>query len=329
MLELYYSDPKDVENGKDMYAITDFVMEAVWSGDREQAARKLSFTIAYNTSDKDLTFPAIDMKMGGIISVFYSDDVQPRVQIFTGHIFYRHRNTEQYSFEYTAYDDMIYLAKSKIYKVLDNVSVTEAIRQISGELGLETSDMPTISTKVNFLADGKSCTEVFKELERQSLADTGKDFSVVCLLGKITLIQKGEAITDYIAIDDRDLFHTEHSESIEDMVNRVAAVDETGHICQIFSNEEDITKYGIIQNIYRMQPDKSGTVDNTKAAKAMLKRLQEHSSLEGIGNIQCITGYAVMLQEEQLKGKFFIQSDTHTFKNGQHTMSLTLEYMEE
>ena len=56
-------------------------------------------------------------------------------------------------------------------------------------------------------------------------------------------------------------------------------------------------------------------------------RQKDESSLKGLGYIQCITGYAIMAQEEQLKGKFYIKSDTHTFENGQHTMDLTLEYM--
>lgn len=330
MLEIYYSDPPNVADGKSMYNITDFVMETTWSGDAEQAARKMEITMAYNTTDRDRTFPAMDLKLGGALYAFYSDDTQPRVQIFTGRIFYRHRNTSGFTFEYTAYDSMIYLAKSKIYKVLDNISVTDAVRQICAEIGVETGELPAISTKVNFIADGKTCTEVIRELARQSEADTGQDFSAVCLMGKVSLILKGETITDYIAIDDRDIFHTEHAQSIENMINRVAAVDETGKVCQIFSNEEDIAQYGTIQDVYRMQPPKAGeAVDNAKAAAACLKRMEEHSSLEGIGNIQCITGYAVTLQEEQLKGTFFIRSDTHTFKNGQHTMVLSLGYMEE
>lgn len=36
----------------------------------------------------------------------------------------------------------------------------------------------------------------------------------------------------------------------------------------------------------------------------------------------------IEVQEEQLKGKFFIKSDTHNFSGNVHTMDLTLEYMQ-
>ena len=39
------------------------------------------------------------------------------------------------------------------------------------------------------------------------------------------------------------------------------------------------------------------------------------SSISAIGNMQCISGYSVVIEEEQLKGVFFIKSDTHTFEN--------------
>ena len=53
------------------------------------------------------------------------------------------------------------------------------------------------------------------------------------------------------------------------------------------------------------------------------------SSISALGNIQCIAGYSVVIEEEQLKGVFFIKSDTHIFENNTHTMELNLEYIRE
>lgn len=112
------------------------------------------------------------------------------------------------------------------------------------------------------------------------------------------------------------------------MVNRIKSVDDNGNICQVFTNENDVTHFGMIQDIYKMQPPKENeTVDNIKMAKSRLKRLQDESSIKAVGNIQCITGYTIEVQEDQLKGKFFIKSDTHNFSGNVHTMDLTLEYI--
>lgn len=317
------------------FDITNFVTKWTWSGDSEQAARKLEFEIVYNTVDKDSAFTALDLKVGGFIYLSYAEtDESEPIEIFEGRIFYRKRNSNTFTFSFTAYDDMVYLAKSKVQMLFDGITVTDAIKQVCAEIGISTAaDMPQINTVVSFIADGKSCTEVFRMLFEYTKADTannpnGEDYTVVCLNGDVTVIKKGEFIENYIATDLTSVDSSEHSESIESMVNRIKSVDDNGNICQVFTNNDDVTHYGMIQDIYKMQPPKEGeTVDNVKMAKARLKRLQDESSIKAIGNIQCITGYTIEVQEEQLKGKFFIKSDTHNFNGNVHVMDLTLEYL--
>ena len=55
MLKLYYTDPPGIENAVSRQDISNYVIHATWSGDTDQAARKLEFTIAYNTAEKDCT----------------------------------------------------------------------------------------------------------------------------------------------------------------------------------------------------------------------------------------------------------------------------------
>lgn len=348
-LTVYYSDPPQtdaekqadeekrqngeyVEERKTMYDITNYLIDAQWNGDVDQAARKLQMHIAYNVEHKDKVFKPLILKIGGFIYAYYTDETVTNANIFSGRIFFAKRNTSGYDWEYVAYDDMVYLAKSKVQLKFSQVTVTDAIRTVCGEIGIPVADdIPQIATVVNYIADGKSCTEVFRALAGFAKADpnnTLQDFTVQCIGDKVTLVKKGEKIQNYIATDDYDIEHTEHSQSIEDMVNRIKAVDDVGNVCQVFTINDDVTHYGMIQEVYKMQPPKTGeTVDNVANAKSKLKQLKEESSLEGVGNIQCITGYGITIQEQQLQGDFFIKSDTHKFSNGQHTMTLQLEYM--
>lgn len=317
------------------YDITNFCTKFTWSGDTEQAARKLEFTIAYNTKEKDSAFTGLDLKLGGFVYLFYSDDDSAETtEIFEGRIFYRKRNSNDFTFDFTAYDDLVFLAKSKVQMVFNNTTVSDAIKQVCNEVGISVAaDMPSMPTVVSFIADNKSCTEVFKMLFERTKADTvnnpgGKDYTVVCLKGDVSVIEKGTLIENYTATDLTDVDSSEHSESIEGMVNRIKSIDDEGNICQVFTINDDVTHFGMIQDIYKMQPPKEGeTVDNVQAAKAALKRQQDESSIKALGNIQCISGYTIEVQEEQLKGKFFIKTDTHNFENNIHTMSLTLEYV--
>lgn len=316
---------------KNDYDITDYILKYEWSGDVSQAARKLEFSTAHNTPDKDSSFTALDLKLGGFITLTEkTEESQEETEFFTGRIFFRKRSTDGYTFEYTAYDDMIYLAKSHI-SMLFECSVSDGIKQICSHMGIEVAeDFPSIPTKVSFFADDKSCTEAIRMLLDKAKADSAvnKDYNALCINGAVTCVPKGEMIEDYVATDKTNVISSEHSESVEDMVNRVIMVDEKGSVCQTFTNTDDQTHFGTLEKVYKAQPPKKDeSVDNVAGAKALLSRTKEESSLNGLGYIQCIAGYTIKAQEENLKGNFFIKTDSHSFENNVHTMQLTLEYM--
>ncbi len=263
--------------------ITHLISKFTWSGDREEAARKLEFSYAYNP--KDISFPNYLIDLGDRIEVTVDN-----AKIFTGRVFFRKRNTND-----------------------------------------------------------KTCTEVFQMLFEKTKADIQKDYTAILLADGINLVEKGTTIEEYIARDTYDVISSSHSESIEEMVNRVKTVDAAGNVIRIDNEDALIKKYGIFQDIYKNQPEpkekkatkkKKATststpkkpkypVDNAAKAKAKIKGIKMESSISAIGNMQCIAGYSVVTEEEQLKGVFFIKSDNHTFENNTHIMELNLEYIRE
>ena len=60
----------------------------------------------------------------------------------------------------------------------------------------------------------------------------------------------------------------------------------------------------------------------------MLQGIEKTAEIEGLGNIECITGNAVKIKEPYtgLTGLFYINNDEHTWRDGQHTMSLGLSF---
>lgn len=303
-------------------SIGDFITRATWSGDESQAARKLEFSIAYNP--KDVTFTNLKIPIGARIK-FTVDNYH----IFSGRIFYRKRTSNTYTYDFTAYDDMIYLAKSKMSKLFDKVSATTAIKQVCNEIGIPVSkDIMNISTLVTFFADNMSCTEIFEKIFELAKADRKEKYAAIYINDAVTVVKRGTLIENYIASDTVDVISSDHSESIEDMINRVKLVDEKGSVISVVTNDEDIANYGILQDIHKIEPPREGQVDNMAQARAKLKSVKNESSLNAVGNIQCITGYTVAVQEEQLKGNFYIKSDSHAFENNKHMMTLTLEYIE-
>ena len=65
-----------------------------------------------------------------------------------------------------------------------------------------------IPTVVNFVADKKTCTEVFQMLFEKTKADIQKDYTAILLADGINLVEKGTVIEEYIARDTYDVIRS-------------------------------------------------------------------------------------------------------------------------
>lgn len=304
--------------------ISDYITTCSWSGDTDQAARKTDFTIAYNTKDK--TFVNQNIIVGDTFLIYWTDDDTlgaQAIEIFSGIIFTRNRNTANFTMEFTAYDRLIYLAKSKTTRKFSNITVESVIEQVANDNGIAVGNVCSIGVYVDFIADNMSYTEILKKAFALAYAQTGKQYHFYLHQDKLYVVDHAETIENYMASDSVNVQNSQHSESIEDMINTVMIVDSNGAEVGRVSNDSDLSAYGKIQSVYKVDKKQ----DTQSAAKAMLKTVAFKSSLSAVGNVQCISGYAVTVQEEQLKGIFSIKSDRHSISNGQHNMELDLIFL--
>ena len=65
-----------------------------------------------------------------------------------------------------------------------------------------------------------------------------------------------------------------------------------------------------------------------KEAKKKLNDRERSASLDGYGDTTCITGYGVTVTDSStgLKGLFYIDTDSHTWENGEYKIALNLNY---
>lgn len=306
--------------GKD---VSNLIEAATLSGETTQAARTLEFTLACNPQDDYL--PSIDIECGQTIYMYHKDDTtEQEKEVFRGIVFYRERDTSSMVMRFTAYDYLIYLNKSKTTKKFKGILAENAVRQVCNELGVVPGDIASTGVYVDFIADSKSGMEIIKEAMGYAAATLGKKYIPIMREGVMDVIEKGRLVEGYTADDNINIEKTTYSESIEDVVNQVLIVDKDGNHQGYVKNDEDIKKYSLLQDVYKVD-DKQNTQTQ---AKALLKSKKNECSLSGIGEILCKTGYAIIVQNEQLKGKFYIKSDRHNITNGVHTMELQIEFME-
>lgn len=310
--------------------ILPYTTEIKWAGDLGQAGRRLNFTIAYTTNKKDSVWKNCKIALGDRIELFYIDDkAKKRYKIFSGKVFLQSRNSESYTMEFIAYDNLVYLAKSKMMYKFEDVLIADAIKTVCSVLGVSAGNFcdDCMKYKISCIADGMTGSEIIKKCLDTLKAWTGWKYH--CYIadkdGKqlLNIVRADTVIDNFMITDTLNLTSASHSASVEDMKNQICIVDENGNITGYLKNEDDIQKYGLLQDVYKVDNKQ----DTQTMAKSMLQKIKETSRVSALGNVQCIAGFAVEIQEEQIKGKFLIEADEHNISNHNHTMELTLNYI--
>ena len=107
------------------------------------------------------------------------------------------------------------------------------------------------------------------------------------------------------------------------MVNRVYIYDSNNNKIGSVSNSNWIKKYGIFQNAI---PVDSG--NGKTEAKAELQGINKTANLTMIGDCRCVSGLGVIIEDSRtgLKGKFWIENDSHEWNGGVYTTTLELAF---
>jgi hypothetical protein len=305
--------------------ITDYVSTANWSGETDTVSRKLDFSIVYTTKNKN--FINVQIDCGNEIKMQYIDEKNNTYNIFDGIVFNKSRATNNNTMDFNCFDKLIYLNKRKDTRKFDNVSVTDAITQICNinNIAIGKIDDELSGVVISTIEKEKSYAEMITDILDLAKAKTQHTYNYYSNDNKLYVIVHSEIIDKLVLSDEVNVISTNHSESIEDMINTVIIMDKNGNETYRITNDDDVTSYSTLSDIYKIDKKK----DTQTQAKAMLKKIAYKSSLSGVGNVQCIAGYAVQIQEEMLKGIFSIKSDKHSISNNLHTMDLDLVYLED
>lgn len=297
--------------------ITQLVTSVTWSGDRSQAARRLDVRIASSASDVYL--PKAGIETGGKLIFSYDSK-----ELFRGYIFTRELVNNSGEMSISAYDGAIYLAKNDSAYNFSNTTAEEMAAKICMDYAMDTGYLAKTGIRQSKICIGDPLYDIIMKAYTAASRINGKKYMILMLNGKINVIEKGAFIGDFEISQDTNLLSASYSESIEDMVNKVAIVDDTGNIVGYVKNDGWMKKYGQIQKVYKQETDKNAIT----AATSMLHGMDRTASVEVLGDFRAITGYAVAIRDSYtgLAGKFYIDTDTHTFQNYTHTMSLSLTF---
>lgn len=300
------------------YNITELVDGIQWSGDYQQVSRKLDVDILYPVNDKNQSLVIPDI--GDMMTLFVGEH-----ELFRGVVWNRDLVENSQFMKLTCYDALINVTKSTTSYNLKNVSPESTVKRVCSDFGIPYDYIASSGgTTYSDAAMGKGCYDIIMTGYTEASKKTGKKYMPIMLKGRLNIIEKGIVRVPYELSSDINVMNTQHSESLDSMINKVIIYDEAGNIVDSVSNQGWINAYGLLQGAIQFNKEK----DNKVLAKKELKDMERKVQVQALGIIQAITGHAVMLKSTHTKavGLFYIDTDTHSWKNGSYEMTLTLNF---
>lgn len=313
-----------IVKGEQGYDVTQLVEQVQWKGRKGSSSRTISVTLIDDDGYKHAR-SGIDVEQGVQCLLSYNDK-----ELFRGIIMTQTQSNRK-RLTFTAYDNGIYLANNKDTFTYENKTASEVFKDCCTRFGLPMGEVSECTYRIPELTKPK--TTAFDAITDALSLDfdaTGIRHYVASDKGKISLLTRRENIMQWVIEVGQNLTTYSYTRSIEDIKTRVKMVSKEGTTLAEKSNSALEAKIGVFQEI--KQPDESLTTAQINDLISSIldeKSTPERTlSVEAVGIPEVISGIGVyiIIPELELSRTFYVDEDTHTFRDNLHTMSLKLNY---
>lgn len=298
--------------------IMNYVQRVTWQGSAKQACRTATIDVA--SSPEDRNFAELDIKNGDIIRLY--DDNDKRV--FLGKVTDTEKKSEAGTKQITAKDYLENLLRSKgTYKFKDK-SPEQIARTVCKDVQISTGSLAKTKIKIpKLFVKEREYYNIILAAYTKAYKKNGKKYFLRMDGAKLEVIEKGTVIKDFQLVQGERITGSAYTTSTGNMVNTVAIYNNKNKKIGMISDRSWTKKYGVYQETITVE---SG--NGKSKAKNMLKGIEKTYNISAIGAYACLAGRGVKVKDPAtgLTGTFWIESDTHSFENGKHTMELEMTF---
>ena len=301
--------------------ITGYVTSVTWAGSAKQAARTVVFSVAYSPNDKNVK--TLGIKLGDKI-VFYPGYPDDKKTKFVGIITQRERKSEMGELQYTATDGMMHLLRSSGTYRFANKNPEKIAQMVCRDVKVKTGSIAKTKMPIaKIFFQERPYYEIIMAAYTKAYRKNKKKYIAQMNGDKLEVIQKGKVIPNFHIRQGERITESSYTEELDSMVNRVYIYDSNNNKIGSVSNSNWIKKYGIFQNAISVDSGNGKT-----EAKAELQGINKTANLTMIGDCRCVSGLGVIIEDSRtgLKGKFWIENDSHEWNGGVYTTTLELAF---
>lgn len=286
-----------------------------WSGSVRQTARELSATLAV-PRDGSVTPPAL--REGAYLTLRRAGET-----VFTGPLLTATTSSQDSLVDLSALDRGRFLAGNEGWYSFSGVTPETAAAAIARDYGIPVGALASAGVSVSRKFPGVALDKILRTLYSLAGEQNGKRYLVRFTGdGALEVVEKPAGASLSIV----STMSVTNTWDITNLQNSVAIRTQEGALVRRVEDGASVALNGRLEHVITQRDGE----DAGKEAQAWLADhgLQQNLTVETLGDPRLITGGAVLLKDtgSGVSGLFWIDSDTHTWKNGQYYCKLTLNF---
>ena len=312
-----------VQHGKTFY--WPVIEEGItWSTERKGAPGELSFKVVVDDKLNITEGNGVIFKVNG-------------VDVFYGFIFKLKRNKD-HIITVTAYDQLRYLKNKDTY-VYEGITAGQLIKRIADDYQLQTGELEDTGYIIpSRIEDNSTLFDTIQTALDLTLQNKGKIYVMYDDFGKIMLkslenMKVGDYKQGFLMIDQTTAQNFDYTSTIDTQTyNKVKLTydnDQTGQReIYIAQSGDNMNKWGVLQYFDTLDKDENGQAKADALLSLYNSKTRNLTVKEAAGDLRVRGGSLVIisLKSKDIKYNQFmlVEKAKHTFKSGEHTMTLTL-----
>ncbi len=308
--------------GTQGYDISDLVIQLKWSGRKGSSSRTLEATLL-DDDGHDNARAGVNVEEGHQCIFSYDG-----AELFRG-IIMKQGQTQKKQLTFKAYDNGIYLANNKDTFVYTNKTATDIFKDICTRFGLPYSEAAQTTYKIPELAKPKTTAfDAIADALSQEYKATGIRHYIDSQKGSLRLLTRRENVMQWVLEVGQNIVSYSSDISIEKVKTRIKLLSDEGTVLAEKKDTALEKKIGVMQDID--EPDETlNTAQLEELATSMLKENStpdRNLKLTTLGLPEVISGLGVfvVIPALNINKTYYVDQDTHTFKDNYHSMSLVL-----
>ena len=302
-------------SGGETRDLAQLVQTMSWSGSVRQTARELSATLAV-PRDGSVTPPAL--REGAYLTLRRAGET-----VFTGPLLTATTSSQDSLVDLSALDRGRFLVGNEGWYSFSGVTPETAAASIARDYGIPVGALAAAGVSVSRKFPGVALDKIIRTLYGLAGEQSGRRYLVRFTGdGALEVVEKPSSASLSIA----STMSVTNTWDITNLQNSVAIRTQEGALVRRVEDAASVALNGRLEHVITQRDGE----DAGKEAQAWLEDngLQQTLTVETLGDPRLITGGAVLLRDtgSGVSGLFWIDGDTHTWKNGQYYCKLTLNF---